>query len=118
MQQQLLPEPPAPPTYEVEGYLRYQGQKFIRRFDPLCYVRLTQTLDTHDVGAGRSGARATAVDLAGGKSATQESVRAVLSSLPQRTFVVGIDSDLLYPVSAMEMQSIATTARIDNPFTA
>jgi homoserine O-acetyltransferase len=70
------------PYYEVEGYLNYQGHKFIRRFDPLCYVRLTQLLDSHDVGQGREGG-----------------VEGVLRRLAQRTLVVGIDSDLLYPVS-------------------
>jgi hypothetical protein len=72
------------PFFDVEGYLNYQGEKFRKRFDPLSYVRLTQLLDSHDLGRGRAAA--------GGD------YRAVLASLRQRTLVVGIDSDLLYPV--------------------
>ena len=67
----------------MEGYLNYQGAKFQRRFDPLAYVRLTQLLDSHDLGRGRG---------AGGD------YRAALAALRQRALVVGIDSDLLYPV--------------------
>lgn len=68
--------------YDVERYLNYQGEKFTRRFDPLAYVRLTQLLDSHDVGRGRG-----------------EDYRAVLQRMKQNALVVGIDSDLLYPVS-------------------
>jgi homoserine O-acetyltransferase len=68
------------PFYEVERYLNYQGLKLTKRFDPLCYVRLTQLLDSHDIGTGRGG-----------------DYKAVLKSLKQRSLIVGIDSDLLYP---------------------
>jgi homoserine O-acetyltransferase len=101
---------PLPPSssssssaYEVESYLRYQGAKFIRRFDPLCYVRLTQTLDSHDVGAGRGAAGAAAASSSsnnGKEGAGRAAIRDALGALTQRTFVVGIDSDLLYPVSS------------------
>ena len=69
------------PRYDVENYLRYQGRKFARRFDPNCYVALTHTLDTHDVARGRLGG----------------DYEAVLRSLPHETLVVGITSDALYP---------------------
>ncbi len=72
------------PFFDVEGYLNYQGEKFRQRFDPLSYVRLTQLLDSHDLGRGRPHAGS--------------DYRAVLRALPQRALVVGIDSDLLYPV--------------------
>lgn len=90
--------------YEVEAYLRYQGEKFVRRFDPLCYVRLTQTLDTHNVGAGRSapvGEEDGVAVSASSPAGVTAAVRSALSRLPQRTLVVGIDSDLLYPVSGI-----------------
>ena len=67
------------PHYEVESYLQYQGRKFTRRFDPNCYVQLTLTLDTHDVGEGRG------------------DYFEVLKSLKHKTMVVGITSDVLYP---------------------
>ena len=68
------------PRYDVENYLRYQGRKFARRFDPNCYVSLTHTLDTHDVSRGRG-----------------TPYEAALRSLPHDTLVVGITSDALYP---------------------
>jgi homoserine O-acetyltransferase len=72
----------APPFFEVESYLNYQGEKFRERFDPLAYVRLTQLMDSHDLGRGRA-----------------VPYRQVLASMQQRALIVGIDSDLLYPVS-------------------
>ena len=37
-------------AYDVESYLHHQGLKFVRRFDPECYVSLTLSMDTHDIG--------------------------------------------------------------------
>ncbi len=38
--------------FEVERYLEHQGTKFNMRFDAASYVRLTQLMDTHDLGRG------------------------------------------------------------------
>jgi len=67
------------PYFAVESYLQYQGKKFIRRFDANCYIQLTYSLDSHDVSRGRGG------------------YFDVLASIKQRTLVVGILSDVLYP---------------------
>jgi homoserine O-acetyltransferase len=67
--------------YAVESYLRYQGEKLTGRFDAHCYVALTQQMDTHDVARGRG------------------AYEAVLESVEQPALVVGIDSDVLYPLS-------------------
>ena len=66
--------------FAVESYLRYQGKKFIRRFDANCYVNLTLSLDTHDVARGRG------------------EYLDVLRSLEHPALVVGVDSDVLYPI--------------------
>jgi homoserine O-acetyltransferase len=66
--------------FTVESYLRYQGEKLVGRFDANCYVRLTQQMDSHDVARGRG------------------PYREVLSSITQPAFVIGIDSDVLYPL--------------------
>ena len=87
------------PFFDVESYLNYQGAKFRKRFDPLSYVRLTQLLDSHDLGRGRP--------------AQGGDYKQVLKGLPQRTLVVGIDSDLLYPVRVVCLR--AATAPQDPP---
>lgn len=65
----------------VQSYLAYQGQKFLSRFDVNSYLTLTHLLDTHDVGRGRDG------------------IEKALSSLTQPALVVGVDSDVLYPIA-------------------
>lgn len=74
--------PEAP--FAVESYLRYQGQKLADRFDPACYVELTRQMDSHDVARGRG------------------AYRDVLRQIAQPTLVVGIDSDVLYPLEEQE----------------
>ena len=83
------------PYFAVESYLQYQGKKFIQRFDANCYIQLTYTLDSHDVSRGR------------GEYAD------VLRSLPHRALVVGIDSDVLYPLELQaEVASHMPNARL------
>lgn len=67
--------------YAVESYLRHQGEKLVDRFDAQCYVHLTKQMDTHDVGRDRG------------------EYENVLASIQQPTLIVGIDSDVLYPLS-------------------
>lgn len=77
----------APPNYAVEGYLEEQGRKFLRRgFDANCYVALTRQLDSHDVGRAR------------GAHGGDAPVEAVLSGVTQPVAVVGLESDVLYPL--------------------
>jgi homoserine O-acetyltransferase len=70
--------------WEVKSYLEYQGYKFLSRFDPITYLKLTEQMDTHDVGRGR-----------GGKEKALRSVH-----IPAK--VLGIDSDTLYPLYEQE----------------
>jgi homoserine O-acetyltransferase len=62
-----------------------QGTKFIQRFDPVTYVKLTEQMDTHDVGRGREGG-----------------VEGALSRITSEVLVMGIDSDILYPLAEQE----------------
>jgi homoserine O-acetyltransferase len=63
--------------YDVEHYLRRQGEKLVERFDPASYVALMRTMDLHDIG-----------DFAAAGFETSKRVGQVLG--------VGIDSDVLY----------------------
>ncbi len=82
-----LPQPGQEDLFKVQSYLRYQGQKLVNRFDALTYVRLTQAMDSHDLGRGRG------------------SVEQALASIRIPSLIVGIDSDLLYPT--VEQQFMA-----------
>ena len=74
-----------PPTYfSAQSYLRYQGEKFVKRFDANCYIAITRKLDTHDVS--RQQASPTAED----------PVREALSRIQQPALVLGIESDGLF----------------------
>uniref|UniRef100_M4BTL9 AB hydrolase-1 domain-containing protein n=1 Tax=Hyaloperonospora arabidopsidis (strain Emoy2) TaxID=559515 RepID=M4BTL9_HYAAE len=66
--------------FEVQSYLHYQGEKFLSRFDVNSYLTLLDMMDTHDVGRKRGG------------------VEKALGSVSQPALVIGIDSDVLYPL--------------------
>ena len=66
-------------TFSIQSYLRYKGQKLVDRFDAASYYRLTQAMDTHDVGRGREGTETT------------------LQRIQCPALVVSVASDVLYP---------------------
>ncbi|EMC99218.1 hypothetical protein BAUCODRAFT_31562 [Baudoinia panamericana UAMH 10762] len=82
--------------YSAQSYLRYQGEKFIKRFDANCYIAITRKLDTHDVSRGRT-------DNSG--SPSQEEVNAALAMIEQPTLILGIQSDGLFTYA--EQQELA-----------
>lgn len=67
----------SPGVFDVEYYLRRQGDKLVARFDAASYVALMRAMDLHDVGDLTTAARDTAAR-----------VRQVIG--------VGVDSDILY----------------------
>jgi homoserine O-acetyltransferase len=70
--------------WQVKSYLEYQGTKFLDRFDPVTYVKLTEQMDSHDIGRNR-----------GGK-------KEALGHVKIPALVMGIDSDVLYPLWEQE----------------
>ncbi|KAI0700476.1 Alpha/Beta hydrolase protein [Cytidiella melzeri] len=87
--------PAGPPLYSAQSYLRYQGDKFTGRFDANCYIHITRKLDTHCISRGR--------ELPGETEA--QALARVLSTLPPRTLVIGIQTDGLFTPS--EQKEIA-----------
>jgi len=73
-------DPWAGGRFAVESYLDHHAAKLVRRFDAGSYVRLTEMMNSHDVGRGRGG-------VPGG-----------LARVRARALVAGISSDRLYPV--------------------
>lgn len=111
--QEISLPPMCSAAYDVESYLHYQSLKFVRRFDPECYVSLTLTMDTHDIGRARNqqispsgpaaaNGAAAPHDEAYDGAAGDASYYSSLATMAQRTLVVGISSDVLYPIALQE----------------
>ncbi len=66
--------------YRATTYQQYQGEKLARRFNAFAYWALTRLMDSHDVGRSRGG------------------LEVALSRIKARTLVLGIRSDLLFPM--------------------
>ncbi|KAK1783144.1 Alpha/Beta hydrolase protein [Copromyces sp. CBS 386.78] len=94
--------PPQSTYFSAQSYLRYQGSKFVKRFDSNCYIAMTRKLDTHDVSRGRAA-----------------SVAEALALIQQPTLVLGIESDGLFTFAEQEelAQHIpdCRLERIDSP---
>ncbi|KAK7047182.1 L-homoserine-O-acetyltransferase [Paramarasmius palmivorus] len=94
---------PSSTIFSAQSYLRYQGDKFINRFDANCYIHITRKLDTHDISRGRR-----LVSFVDGKEVEENETAAVarvLSTLPARALVIGIATDGLFTTS--EQKEIA-----------
>ncbi len=85
-------------AFSVESYLRHQGKKLVERFDANCYVRLSQTTNSHDVARGRGPTRSQGPE----SRQSQRIYEQVLASIEQEVLVVGISSDVLFPVVEQE----------------
>jgi len=73
--------------FKAASYVRYQGQKFVDRYDAHCYYKQLDALDTHNIGRGRT------------------NIASALSLVSAKTLCIGFSSDLLIPV--VEQQILA-----------
>ncbi|OPY68809.1 MAG: Homoserine O-acetyltransferase [Syntrophorhabdaceae bacterium PtaU1.Bin034] len=78
------------PNFEVEGYLQYRGENFIKRFDPNSYLYITKAIDYFDLADGRN-------------------LQDVLRGMKARFLVIAFKSDWLYP--AYQSQEIARACK-------
>ena len=68
--------------YKASSYINYQGDKLVQRFNAYSYWLLTKSMDSHHLGRGRGG-----------------NLEAVLKTIAQRTLIIGINSDILCPLT-------------------
>ncbi|AQZ14075.1 MET2 (YNL277W) [Zygosaccharomyces parabailii] len=80
---------PAQTFFSAQNYLRYQGSKFINRFDANCYIAITRKLDTHDLARDRE--------------EFEEDIDVVLQSIEIPALIIGINSDGLFTYSEQEV---------------
>jgi homoserine O-acetyltransferase/O-succinyltransferase len=78
-------------NFRAATYQRYQGEKLANRFNAFTYWVFSKAMDSHNVGRNR------------------ESVASALQSIRAKTLVIGIESDILYPIS--EQKFIAENIR-------
>lgn len=71
--------------YQVQSYLRHQGEKINGRFDANTYVTLTHAMHTHDLSRGRG------------------DYLEVLASISQPALVVSVSTDALYPPEEQQL---------------
>lgn len=77
--------------YDIAGYLDYQGQTFVKRFDANSYLHISKAMDTFDLSRG------------------YQSEEQALSRIGARLLLVGISSDWLFPAS--DILALAERAR-------
>jgi homoserine O-acetyltransferase len=66
------------------SYQQYQGEKLAKRFNAFSYYFLSMGMDSHNVGRERG------------------SIEEALRQITARTLAIGIDTDILFPLSEQE----------------
>ena len=71
--------------FSASSYQKYQGEKLRLRFDSNTYYYLSKAMDSHNVGRHAP------------------SIAKALSRIQSRTLVLGLDSDILFPLSEQKL---------------
>ena len=93
------------PDFEVEGYLHYHGENFVKRFDANSYLYITKAMDNFDAADGGA-------------------FHELLRGIDVKVFVMAFKSDWLYPpyqtkeiVKSCKLAGIETTyCEIDSTY--
>ncbi len=67
--------------FDVEGYLYYQGQSLVKRFDANSYLYISRAMDLYDISEG------------------YPSIEDALSRIRSKALFIGIRSDFLFPAA-------------------
>ena len=73
--------------FRAASYQNYQGEKLCKRFNAYSYWYLSKAMDSHNVGRGRN------------------SVAEALALVKSNTLVIGIENDVLFPISEQKFLS-------------
>ena len=85
--------------FEVESYLEGHARRFVRRFDPNCYLYLSRCMDWFDLA-----------ESAGLPSSSDSDVAAALARIRvSRALAIGVRTDILFPLQ--QQQQIADGLR-------
>lgn len=72
-------------NFRAATYQRYQGEKLANRFNAFTYWLLSKMMDSHNVGRKRA------------------SVEASLRQIQAKALIIGIETDILFPVAEQEL---------------
>lgn len=67
--------------FKASSYINHQGEKLVKRFNAYTYWMLTKAMDSHNIARGRA-----------------KNLETVLQTIPHKTLIIGISSDVLCPV--------------------
>ena len=76
---------PFAPRFAVEGYLEAQAERFVRVYDPNCYLYLSRAMDRFDLAEHGGSYRAALAACAANGGV-------------EKVLVIGVESDFLYPI--------------------
>jgi len=84
--------------FEVEGYLHYRGNSFVKRFDANSYLYITKAMDILDISAGKPLHRA-------------------FDGIEAKVMVIAFKSDWLYPIyQSLEIAKACKRAGLDTTY--
>ena len=75
--------------FEVESYLEGHARRFVRRYDPNCYLYLSRSMDWFDIG-----------ESCGHAGDTHRGLAAIRGL--SRALVIGVNTDILFPIEQQE----------------
>ena len=91
---------PFAPEFAIQGYLEAHAQKFVRAFDPSCYIYISRGMDRFDLAAH------------GGSH-----VAALRRAKLERALIIGVESDLLFAIEEQyRLSQACRDAGIDTQF--
>jgi homoserine O-acetyltransferase/O-succinyltransferase len=81
---------PFAPEFAIQSYLETHARRFVRAFDPNCYLYISRAMDRFDLSAHRGSSRA-----------------ALANSGIEEALIIGVESDMLFAIN--EQRSLAGT---------